>query len=261
MRPTIVSTCLGLAVALSACGQPESANEAPSPARTGEPAQPDETDSDETDTEPDEAESGAAAPARPGPTLQETPAAALGQLPGDVGIEVGQPAPDARLENADGETLALAELRSRGPLLLVFYRGGWCPFCNLQIRALVEAYPEYERRGVTPVAISVDRPEEAAETRATYEIPFPVLSDPDLAAHEAFRVGRTVPPEELERLRGFGMDLEAASGRDHHVIAIPSVFYIDREGVVRWAHADLDYRTRPSNRQILDAIDQVTESP
>lgn len=141
--------------------------------------------------------------------------------------------------------------------MLVFYRGGWCPFCNYQIRQLTEAYPQYRERGVTPVAISVDRPEEAAKTRATYEIPFPVLSDPDLAAHRAYRVMHEVDDAERERLAGFGMDIERASGRDHHVIAIPSVFVVDAEGVVRWAHADPDYRVRPSNEQILAALDRL----
>jgi peroxiredoxin len=87
------------------------------------------------------------------------------------------------LHDAAGLEVRLSDLMRRGPLLLVFYRGGWCPYCNFQIRELTAAYPEYGKRGVTPVAISVDRVEESAKTLATYSIPFPVLSDPELAAH------------------------------------------------------------------------------
>ena len=103
----------------------------------------------------------------------------------------------------------------------------------------------------------VDSAEESEKTRARYSIPFPVLSDPELTAHRAFRVIHQADEAEVKRLKGFGMDLERASGKDHHFIAIPSIFLIDEHGVVRWAHADPDYKVRPSIVQILAAIDAL----
>jgi peroxiredoxin len=181
----------------------------------------------------------------------------IGTLPPDVGIPVGEPAPDAVLRDAEGREVRLRDLVVTGPILLVFYRGGWCPFCNFQVREMTEAYPELERRRVKPVVVSVDRVDEAARTQATYTIPFPVLSDPDVVAHRAYRVAHHAGEAEVAKLRGFGIDLERASGRDHHVIAIPSVFIIDREGIVRWAHADRDYKVRPSALQLLAVIDSL----
>jgi peroxiredoxin len=178
----------------------------------------------------------------------------LGTLPEGVGIPAGEPAPDAAVKDAEGHQVRLRDLSKDGPILLVFYRGGWCPFCNFQIRELTTAYPEYQRRGIRPVAVSVDLVEESARTQATYTIPFPVLSDPDLAAHRAFRVVHQADDAEVARLKGSGMDLEHSSGRTHHMIAVPSLFVIDREGIVRWAHADPDYKVRPSTEQILAAI-------
>jgi len=105
--------------------------------------------------------------------------------------------------------VSLRDLASRGSLLVTFYRGGWCPFCNFQIRELTTAFPEFRRRGVTPIAISVDRVEEAAKTSATCEIPFPVLPDPNLVAHRAFRVVRHVGDAEFARLKGKGLDIKA----------------------------------------------------
>ena len=195
-----------------------------------------------------------------GPHMKETEAPQadrIGTLPTDVGIAIGQPAPDVVLHDAEDHEVRLHELVAKGPILLVFYRGGWCPFCNFQIHELTAAYPEYERRGVTPVAVSVDRIEEAAKTRATYTIPFPVLSDTDLAAHRAFGVVHQVDEAEVAKLKGFGLDIERSSGRSHHVIAIPSIFIIDRSGIVRWAHADRDYKVRPSTAQILAAITEI----
>lgn len=186
---------------------------------------------------------------------QATDAARLGTLPKEIGIPVGDRAPAATVRDANGDEVALADLIADGPTLVVFYRGGWCPFCNFQIRELTTAFPKFSERGVTPVTISVDQIEEAAKTRDNYTIPFPVLSDPDLAAHRAFRVMHKADDAEVEQLKGFGMDIEQSSGRDHHHFAIPSIFLIDKAGVVRWAHADLDYKVRPTIEQLLAAID------
>lgn len=186
---------------------------------------------------------------------------ALGKLPAGIGLQVGANLPAVELRAADGKPIALKTLSERGALLVVFYRGGWCPYCNFQIRELTRAMPELSKRGVTPVAISVDQVSEAAKTRAGYDVPFPILSDPDLEAHDGFRVTRFVGTEELTKLGGYGIDLEKASGRTHHKIAVPAIFLVDDEGTVRWAHADEDYKTRPSVPQLLGAIDRALSRP
>ncbi len=187
-----------------------------------------------------------------------TPETKLGTLPDGVGIAPGQSPTNAVLDDISGGRVDLAELaEKRGPLLLVFYRGGWCPYCNFEIHELAMAYPEYEKRRILPVAISVDRPSESAKTASTYSIPFPVLSDPDLRAHEAFRVVHNATDAEAAKLKSFGMDLESASGKSHHTFAIPALFVLDRSFAVRWAHADPDYKVRPRTQQILAAIDSL----
>ena len=125
------------------------------------------------------------------------------------------------------------------------------------LRELTGAWPEFERRGWGIVAVSVDRVEGAAQTTAAYDIPFPLLSDPDLSFHRAFAVVQHADEAEVARLKGFGLDIERASGRTHHEFAIPSIFAIDADGVVRWAHADPDYKARPSPAQVLAAIDAL----
>ena len=186
------------------------------------------------------------------------PAERLGTLPPDTGIPVGRPAPGVLVRDALGSPVRLDDaVRTHSETLIVFYRGGWCPYCNYQIHELTTAYSEFQKRGIAILAISVDRAEEAARTQATYEIPFPVLADPDLEAHRAFRVTREVGDEELARLKGMGMDLERSSGQTHHQVAVPAMFLVDSSGLVRWAHADHDYKVRPSVAQILAAIDRL----
>jgi peroxiredoxin len=179
----------------------------------------------------------------------------VGVLAPNTGIPVGQKVPDVHVHDLDGKDVALSSLYARDPILLAFYPGGWCPYCNSEIHALTTAYPDYQKRGVTPVAVSVDKPDAEATMRATYAIPFPVLSDSDAVAIDAFHVVKHVGDDELAKMKSFGVDLESYSGKTHHEIAIPALFLIDRSGVVRWAHSDPEYKVRPSTAQILAAID------
>lgn len=179
-----------------------------------------------------------------------TPAERLGTVPQGVGLGVGEPAPDVTLTDSDGKPMRLLDLARRGPILLVFYRGGWCPTCNFQIHELAKRFSDLRRRGLTPVAISVDRPAESARTRAAYAVAFPVLSDPDLSAHRAFKVVEPLADDDVLDLRRAGMDVHG-----HAVVAVPSMFVIGTDGKIQWSHADRDPRTRPTIDQILGALD------
>lgn len=187
----------------------------------------------------------------------EAPSEKLGTLPPGIGLAVGQPAPDVTAKDLSGQPVRLGDLTSKAPTLVVFYRGGWCPFCNFQIRELTTAAPQFAARGVSLLAVSVDRPDEAAVTRARYTLPFAVLSDSELSFVNGFQVANHVSDEEFKKLSGFGMNLEAASGKVHHVIAVPALFFIDQSGTIRWAHAERDYKTRPTPQQILTALDSA----
>lgn len=192
-------------------------------------------------------------------TLRPT-ANEVGTADEGLGLSAGATAPDVALQDVDGSTVRLASLWSDGDVLVVFYRGGWCHYCNFQVRELAEAWPAFRQRGVRPVLVSVDRVEQAARTQASWEVPFPVLSDPDLAAHEAFQVVHAADDAEVERLAKAGLDVEAASGRAHHKFAVPSLFLVEAPGVIQWVHVERDYKTRPSPQQILAAIDAVRAS-
>jgi peroxiredoxin len=204
------------------------------------------------------ASAGAMASSAPSPSVKElatTPSDKLGTLAPNTGIPVGQRVPDANGRDLDGKEVALSALYAKGPILLVFYRGGWCPYCNSEIHSLTTAFEEFQKRGVTPVAVSVDTPDQEAKLKATYTIPFPVLSDGDASMIQAFHVVNHVDEATLAKMKGFGVDLKKYSGKTHHEIAIPAFLLVDRAGVVRWAHSDPDFKTRPSTAQLLGVID------
>ena len=203
------------------------------------------------------ASASAAPAAHPMKDYTDPPADRIGVLAPGTGIPVGQKVPDIHARDLDGKDVLLSSLYTNGPILLAFYRGGWCPYCSSENHALATAYPEYQKRGVTPVTVSVDTPVAEAKTRATYAIPFPVLSDSDATMIEAFHVVNKVDDDTLAKMRSFGVNLERYSGKTHHEIAIPALFLIDRAGVVRWAHSDPDFKVRPSTAQILAAIDRA----
>ena len=181
--------------------------------------------------------------------------AALGTLSGGFGIEAGQAAPDADLRDIDGNPTTLSSLWEDQSLLVVFYRGGWCPFCNAQIRDLTEEYAAFESRNVLPVMISVDAPDAASLVDATYDIPFPVLSDSKLSATNAYNVASDASAD-YEGMLGRGTDLEEYSGESHHTISLASAFLIAEGGQLVWSHADPNYRTRPTPTQFLSVIDE-----
>lgn len=182
-------------------------------------------------------------------------AARVGVLAPGTGIPVGQGVPNVRGVDLKGQSVALAAIYEKSPVLLVFYREGWCPYCNREIHALSMAYPEFEKRGVTPVAMSVDLPEADSLSQATYTIPFPVLSDTSAESLLSFHVVKPADAAQLEHAKAPGVNVEQNSAQSHHEIAIPALFLIDRTGVVRWAHSDPEYQVRPSTAQILAAID------
>lgn len=189
--------------------------------------------------------------------LTPTPSERLGKHDQSIGIKKGTKVPAFTLQSVQGDATELSTLLQQGPLMVVFYRGGWCPYCNLQIRDLTKQWSEFQQRGVTPVLISADSVDAAALASNTYRIPFPVMSDSNLSAHEAFDVVLTVDDATYTLYQSYGIELEQWSGKDHHKIAVASVFLVDKQGVVQWAHTSTDYKARPTTSQLLTVIDAV----
>lgn len=252
MKKWFLAAALALVVA-PACEPDAADDDEPADQQETETAHQDSGDDQPSEPTSDQAEG---PPAQPTDVTDDDE---IGTLPEGVGIEPGESAPEPTAQNTDGDEVDLGEFVGEQRLVVFFYRGGWCPYCNFQVREFTEHYEDFDERDTLPVAISVDRPEAAADTDENYEIPFPVLSDPDLEVHEAFGVSYEADEEEVEQLAEMGMDVEAASGRDHHTYAVPAVFVVDREGIVEWAHADFDYSVRPSIEQLLDVLDVLDE--
>lgn len=255
------SLALSLSAALLACGGSKSSTETPVGTAAGGPGEttPPPADAAPADAPAPTPPADAAPPVAEAPKFEvkETAADQLGTTPTGLGLKVGVRAPDGSLPDVSGATVKLSALYAKGPTFVVFYRGGWCPFCNSQLHNLTEAKAEFDKRGVQLVAISVDSPGEEAKTQAKLGVPFPMLSDSKLVVHNAYKIVHKTSPEERQALSGYGIDLQAYSGEAHGNFATAAMFYVDKKGVIRFVHVGEDYQTRPSPAQMLVIADKL----
>jgi peroxiredoxin len=171
-------------------------------------------------------------------------------------LHAGDAAPaDLTLPDALGRPVRLADLWQRGPLVLLFYRGGWCPYCNLELRAWQKRLPELQRLGASLVAVSPQTPDHSMSTAEKNELAFPVLSDSALAASDTFGVTFTLPPELIELYGRVGNDLPVVNGNGQWALPLPATYVIGRDGRIAFAHVEADYRERAEPDDVLRALE------
>jgi peroxiredoxin len=169
-------------------------------------------------------------------------------------IAVGVAMPKVTVKSAEGESIELSSLHKDGPVVIVFFRGGWCPICSKHTAELAKIQPQLKKFGATMVGISPDDPTHSRQNIAKNSIPFPILSDSEVAAAKAFGLAFRVDDETVKKYQGFGIDLEKASGKSHHALPVPAVFIVDRGGKIIFAHSDPDYRQRLEPARIVEAL-------
>ena len=197
----------------------------------------------------------------PQPIAQRiTAAIAEVEAPGAApGLAIGDQAREFSLPDAVGRTISLRERLSAGPVVLVFYRGEWCRYCNTHLRALQAALPEITARGAFLIAVSPQSPDHSLSITEKAQLGFDVLSDVDQAVIRAFKVQFTVPADLQDlHVNVFDNDLQDHNADRSWHLPVPATFVIDRGGVVRAAHVSADYRTRMEPADIVAALDKMT---
>ncbi len=172
------------------------------------------------------------------------------------GITVGTEAPQILAKDINGTEFNLKASLRRGPVVLVFYRGGWCPHCNLQLRKLQkEIVPRLKNHKATLVAISVDKLNEVEKTQKKESLGMTLISDPTAALIKKYQVVNQTSDSLVRTYKEqYNIDLERSSGQTHHIIAIPAVFTIAQDGKVTFAYVNEDYTIRAQNRDILFSL-------
>lgn len=162
--------------------------------------------------------------------------------------------PDFVLPNTEGRLISLASLLSRGPVIVQFFRGEWCPYCRLMLDALVEALPEIEAAGATLIALTPETGPWAQAAKEAHGAPFDILSDVDCGVGLAAGVVFKVPPLYRARLLAGGVDFPDRHGNTAWFLPVPALFLLDRDGRIAWRFADPDFTRRATPEQIMAAL-------
>jgi peroxiredoxin len=174
-------------------------------------------------------------------------------------INVGQPFPDFILSDATGKQVSMKELLAKGPLLISFYRGGWCPYCNMALKALQDSLSAIKARGVTLVAISPELPNQSPTMQEKNELQFPVLSDVGNNLARKLGILFQQPVTVRPILKAYGVDLQARNGDDSYEVPFPASYLIDSKGMIRYAFLDPDYTRRLEPSTALGWIDEMQQ--
>lgn len=169
-------------------------------------------------------------------------------------LEVGATVPDLELPDATGKSVRLSELLSQGPVVVNFYRGEWCPYCNLELRAFQLMQSEFEAAGAQLVAISPELPDHSLSATEKHELAYPVLSDVGNKVAKqlglVFSLAESLRPIYLN----FGLDIPAHNGDESYELPVPATFVIDRDRTIRYRFADADYTKRAEPSEVLAAV-------
>lgn len=169
-------------------------------------------------------------------------------------LKVGDKAPVFTLDDPDGHPVSSTELLSRGPLVVSFYRGVWCPYCNMELQALEEALPAFRELGANLVAISPQIKANSRKSVRQNNLSFPILSDTRSAVAAAFGLRFALPDYLVELYKGFGNNLPTFNDDPSWSLPMPGRFVISQDGILLYAEVNPDYTLRPDPSELLPAL-------
>jgi peroxiredoxin len=170
---------------------------------------------------------------------------------------VGEPVPDFTLPDAMRRPISLASLRHEGPVVVTFYRGQWCPYCDLQLRAYQDVLPRIRALGATLVAISPQTPDESLSTAEKRKLEFHVLSDAGNNVARAWGLIWKVGTSLDSLHKAFGVDLAKSNGDTSNELPVPATFIIEPSGRIAFAHYDANWVVRLEPSALLSALERV----
>lgn len=169
----------------------------------------------------------------------------------ETALQVGDKAPMFELPDAFGKVVRLADVLENGPAIVTFYRGSWCPFCNLELRALQQLLDAAHAAGATLVAISPNRPDESLGLIDKHELTYPVLSDLGNEVAKQFNLVYEVEPGLVAHYREIGRDIGEMNQSEVWELPVPATYVIDKTGVIRYAFVDLNHRVRAEPADVI----------
>lgn len=170
------------------------------------------------------------------------------------GLFISSKAPDFKAKDQNGKEVKLKDLLKKGKVVLVFYRGQWCPYCNKELSRLQDSLQMIKDKGATLIAVSPELPDNVSKTVEKSKAEYSILYDEGLKIMKAYDVEFEVPENTITRYRNAGLDIEKANGSNGKYLPVPAVYIIDKESTVIYRFFELDYKKRPSVKDLLDNL-------
>ena len=169
------------------------------------------------------------------------------------GLNVNETAPPFSAMDQPGTMVSLNTLQKKGPVVLLFYRGQWCPYCNKQLSAMHDSISFLSAKGATVVAVTPEKPENIQKTIEKTKAGFSVLFDDGLKIMKAYQVAFSVEASLIEKYKSYGIDFATVNGDNGATLPVPAV-YIIKDGKIIYRYFDVNYKKRPSVRELLNQL-------
>ncbi|MBC7923371.1 MAG: AhpC/TSA family protein [Ferruginibacter sp.] len=176
-------------------------------------------------------------------------------------LRVGDSAPDFSLKNTAGREVSLRDALKNGPVVVTFYRGGWCPYCNVQLNDLQRQLGQIQAFNGEVLAISPEVPAQGLATTAAHGLKFEVLTDEDNRVARLFGLVFTPPDYLREAHEGLGIDLVRHNGNEHGTLPLPATYVIDPQGRIAYAFVEEDFTQRAETEDVVAAVQRITNAP
>ncbi len=174
-------------------------------------------------------------------------------------VLVGQPLPELTLRDPDNTLFDLKAASLEKATILIFFRGGWCPYCNTHLAELQSIEPDLVRLGFQIIAVSPDRPELLKRNGKSKGLKYLLLSDSEMKAAVSLGIAFKVDAATVSKYKtSYGIDIEADSGQKHHLLPVPSVFVIGKDGTIKFSYTNPNYKVRLDSGVLLKAAESVT---
>jgi peroxiredoxin len=178
----------------------------------------------------------------------------------DRALKAGDTAPTFTLRDPEGASVSSATLLARGPLVVSFYRGVWCPYCNLELQALETARADIEARGASLVGVSMQNAANSRKSVRENKLGFPILVDAGGAVAAEFGLRYSLKPEMISLYKMLGNDLEVINGESSWSLPMPGRYVIDQDSIVAYAEVNPDYTHRPDPSDLFPILDQLART-
>ncbi len=171
-----------------------------------------------------------------------------------VGLNIKDKAPDFTATDQSGKKINLKKQLKKGSVVLVFYRGQWCPYCNKQLKQLEDSIEFIKNKGAVVLAITPEMPENITKTVEKTKASYSILYDEGLKIMRAYKVAYQLDDKMVEKYKGYGIDFLKVNGNNGANLPVPAVYVVNKKGIITYRYFDVNYTNRSSIKDILNHL-------